>query len=86
MRGILLKRFHIYKLNTHDSVSCGRREEGILVIDKEEVGLVLVEGVGKVVRLWAHDVIWQTERMREPLQRDIMSMGDITQFEGNFNL
>lgn len=49
--------------NTHNSVSCGRGEESILVVDEEEVGLGLVERVGKVVRLWVHDVLWQAERM-----------------------
>lgn len=48
--------------DTHNSVSCGRREESILVIDEEEVGLGLVKRVGEVVRRWVHDVLWQAER------------------------
>lgn len=70
----------------NNSAPCGRREERVLVIDEEEVGLLLVEGVGEVVRLGAHDVFWQTERVREPLQRDILTVGDVALLEGNFDL
>lgn len=42
--------------------------------------------MGKIVRLWVHDMFWQAERMREPLQWDILTMGDIALLEGNFDL
>lgn len=70
----------------HNSVPCGRREDRVLVVDEEEVGLLLVEGVGEVVRLRAHDVVWQAERVREPLQRDILTVGDVALLEGNLDL
>lgn len=72
--------------DAHNSAPCGRREERVLVADEEEVGLLLVEGVGEVVRLRAHDVFWQAERAREPLQRDILTVGDVALFEGNLDL
>lgn len=47
---------------------------------------MLVEGIGEVVRLRAHDVFWQAERVREPLQGDILTVGDVALLEGNLDL
>lgn len=77
---------HSSRRNTHNSVSCGRWKESILVVDEEEVGLGLIEGVGKVVRLRPHDVLRQAERMREPLQWNVLTMRDIALLEGNLDL
>lgn len=70
----------------HNPAPCGRREERVLVADEEEVALLLVKGVGEVVWLRAHDMFWQAERVREPLQRDILTVGDVALLEGNLDL
>lgn len=72
--------------HAHNSAPCGGREECVLVADEEEVCLFLVEWVSEVVRLGAHDVLRQAERVREPLQRDILTVGDVAFLEGNLDL
>lgn len=47
----------------HDSVPGRWWEEGVFVVNEEEVRLALVEGVGEIVGLRVHDVFWQAERM-----------------------
>lgn len=73
-------------LDTYNSVSRGRWEECIFVSDKEEVCLGFFEGVGKIVRLWMHDVFRQTKRAGKPLQWDVLTMRNVALLEGNFNL
>lgn len=73
-------------MDTYNSVSSGWWEECVFVFNKKEVCLVLVKGVCEIVTLWADDVIGQAERTREPLQRDILTMRDVTLPEGNFYL
>lgn len=73
-------------MDTYNSVSGGRWEERVFVCDKKEVGLVLVKGVCEIVQLWVHDVVGQVERTREPLQRNILTVRDVTLPEGNFYL
>lgn len=72
--------------HAHNPAPCGGREESVLVADEEEVCLFLVEWVSEVVRLGAHDVLRQAERVREPLQRDILTVGDVALLEGNLDL
>lgn len=67
---------------THNSVPCGRREEGVPVGDEEEVGLALGEGVGEVVWLRVHDVVREAERMRYDIQVDVIAVGDVVLLEG----
>lgn len=71
---------------THNSASCGRWEESVLVADEEEVRLGPVKGVGEVIGLRAHYVLRQAEGMREPLQRGVLTMGDVALLEGNLDL
>lgn len=70
----------------HYSAPGGGREERVLVADEEEVCLFLVKGVGEVVRLRAHDVLRQAERVREPLQWDILTVRDVALLEGDLDL
>lgn len=70
----------------HNSAPCGGWKECVLVADEEEVCLFFVEWVSEVVRLGAHDVLRQAERVREPLQRDILTVGDVALLERNLDL
>lgn len=74
------------RANTHNPVSGGWWEERVLVSDEEEVSLGLVEGVCEIVRLRVHHAAWQAERMREPLQWDLLTVGDVALLEGDFDL
>ncbi len=70
----------------HDPVASWGRKKRVLIINEEEVDLALVERCSEVVRLWPHDVVWQPERVSEPLQRNFLSFGNITRFKGHFDL
>jgi len=73
-------------LPAHNSVAGGRGEEGVLVVDEEEVGLVLVEGRGEVVGLGVHDVIGQAERRGQPVHGHLAVVQDVVGLEGNLDL
>ncbi len=70
----------------HDPVASGGRKKCVLIINEEEVDLALVERCSEVVWLWPHDVVWQPERVSEPLQRNFLSFGNITRFKGHFDI
>lgn len=62
------------------------REESLLVIDEEEVGLALVEGGSEVVWLRVHDAIGQTEGGGQPVHRDLLVVWDVVGLEGHLDL
>lgn len=72
-------------MSTHNSVSCGWWEKCVLVIDEVKICFALVEVVGEIVRFGIHYMLRKAERMREPLQWDLLTMGDITNFKRNLD-
>ena len=70
----------------HYSVAGRWGEEGVLVVDEEEVGPILVEGRGEVVGLRVHDEVGQAERRGQPVHRDLAVVRDVVGLEGNLDL
>lgn len=67
-------------------VASGGREESLLVLDEEEIGLALVEGGSEVVWLGVHDVIRQAEGRRQPVHGNVLVVRDVVDLKRDFDL
>lgn len=70
----------------YNPVASRRREESVLVVDKEEVGLALVEGSSEIVCVRVHDVPWEAKRRGQPVHGHLVVVWDVVDLERDLDL